>query len=364
MEVLDGGTGELSVPPSRPLVRLPMLFGRIADFGRSKEALFWKVAGRGAALVPLGALVLIITILGIKALPSMKVNGLHFFTSSAWKPGSTYATTVHTHGVAHPSGSSYGIWPLIVGTLQTSAIAVVLAVPISLGAAFALTERLPSWLSRPLGLAIEILAGIPSVIIGLWGVLILGPVLSQHVYPLVANHMPDVPVLRYFRGPSGHGEGLATAGIVLTLMIVPIITATTRDLFNQVPALPKEGAVALGMTDSEVARKVTLPWVRSGIIGATVLGLGRALGETIALAMVTGAALNTVSSNAFGTMGTIATTIVTQLDSSFTDGTGFATSALAEAALALAVITVGVGVVARLVIVRTSRNGAPVGRAA
>jgi phosphate transport system permease protein len=316
-----------------------------------------------AATVPLVMLVAVVAVLGIKALPSIKVNGLHFFTGSSWKPGSTYGSTVHTNGVAHPMGSSYGIWPLIVGTLQTSAIAVVLAVPISLGAAFALTERLPSWLSRPLALAIEILAGIPSVIIGLWGVLTLGPLLAQHVYPIVANHMPDVPVLRYFRNPTGHGEGLATSGLVLTLMIVPIITATTRDLFNQVPPLPQEGAVALGMTDAEVARRVTIPWVRSGIIGATVLGLGRALGETIAMAMITGAALNTISPNIYGTMGTIAAAIVTQLDSAYTDGTGFAISALAEAALVLAVITVAVNVVARLIISRTSRNGAPVGRA-
>ena len=104
--------------------------------------------------------------------------------------------------------------------------------------------------------------------------------------------MPDVPVLRYFRNPVGSGEGLLSAGIVLALMIVPIITSTTRDLFLQVPPLPKEGASALGMTDWEVANKVTLPWVRSGIIGATVLGLGRALGETIAIAMIGGAALH------------------------------------------------------------------------
>lgn len=317
-----------------------------------------------AATIPLAALVFILVVLAVKATPSIKVNGLHFFTGSAWKPGSTYGATVHTDGVAHPLGSSYGILPLIVGTLQTSAIAVILAVPISLGAAFALTERLPGWLSRPLAFAVEILAGIPSVIIGLWGVLTLGPVLAQHVYPIVANHMPDVPVLSYFRSPTGHGEGLLTAGLVLGLMIVPIITATTVNLFAQVPPLPKEGGLALGMTDAEVARRVTVPWVRSGIIGATVLGLGRALGETMAVAMISGAALSTVSSNIYGTMGTIAAAIVTQLDSSYTDGTGFATSALAEAALVLAAITVATAVIARLIIARTSRHSAPVGRAA
>ncbi|MHB8431974.1 MAG: phosphate ABC transporter permease subunit PstC, partial [Acidimicrobiales bacterium] len=328
---------------------------------RGRSGLF-RGAARVAATLPLLALAGTITILTVKALPSIRVNGLHFLTGSAWRPGSTYGATVRTNGVEHPLGASYGIWPLIVGTLQTSVIAVVLAVPISIGAAFALTERMPAWLSRPLSLAVEILAGIPSVILGLWGVLTLGPFLAQHVYPLVADHVPDVPVLRYFRGPTGHGEGLATSGLVLTMMIVPIITATTRDLFRQVPNLPKEGATALGMTDAETARRVTVPWVRTGIIGATVLGLGRALGETIAVAMISGAALNSISTNIYGTMGTIAAAIVTQLDSAYTDGTGFAISALAEAALVLAVITVGVNLTARLVISRSGRLTAPVGR--
>jgi len=338
------------------------VFRRMSSFGRSHETWAWKWTGWAAAAVPLFALTFTVIVLLVKAWPSIRVNGGFFVSGSAWKPGNTYGATVYTHGVAHPLGSSYGAWPLIVGTLQTSGIAVVLALPISLGAAFALTEQLPSWLARPLAFAVEILAGIPSVIIGLWGVLTLGPYLAQHVYPIIADHVPDVPVLRYFRNPVGHGEGLATSGIVLALMIIPIITATTRDLFVQVPPLPKEGAIALGMTNSEVARRMTIPWVRSGIIGATVLGLGRALGETIAVAMVSGAALNTIAPNIYGTMGTIAAAIVTQLDSAYTDGTGFAVSALAEAALVLAAITIAANVIARLIINRTSRNGAPVGR--
>jgi len=139
-------------------------------------------------------------------------------------------------------GSSFGAWPLILGTIQTSAVAVVIALPISIGAAFALTERLPRWVSQPLGFAVELLAGFPSVIIGLWGILTFGPFLARHVYPHIADHMPDVPVLRYFRNPVGHGEGLLTAGIVLALMIVPIITATTRDLFGQIPPCPRRAA--------------------------------------------------------------------------------------------------------------------------
>jgi phosphate transport system permease protein len=310
----------------------------------------------------MAALIFCVTILAIKAVPAIKVNGWYFLYGSKWNVGSGYGATVVTDGVAHPKGAQFGAWPLIAGTLQTSFIAVVIALPISIGGAFALTERLPAWISRPLGFAVDILAGIPSVIIGLWGVLTLGPFLANHVYPPIANNMPDVPILSYWRGPTGHGEGLLTAGIVLALMIVPIITATTRELFLQVPPLPKEGAEALGMTDFEVANKVTLPWVRSGIIGATVLGLGRALGETIAVAMISGSIVGQVAPNIYGTMTTIAATIVTSLDGAQGEGTGFFLSTLAEAALILAAISVVVNIMSRMIVKRTGRMVAPTGR--
>ena len=224
--------------------------------------------------LPLAALVFAVSVLAVKAWPAVRVNGWYFLYGRNWTYGNGYGAVVHTHGVAHPMGAQFGAWAIIWGTVVSSLIAIVIAVPLSIGAAFALTERMPTWISRPLGFTIEILAGIPSVVIGLWGILTFGPWLAKHVFPVIADNMPDVPVLRYFRNPVGHGEGLLSAGIVLALMIVPIITSTTRDLFLQVPPLPKEGAFALGMTDWEVANKVTLPWVRSGIIGATVLGLG------------------------------------------------------------------------------------------
>jgi phosphate transport system permease protein len=336
---------------------------RIADAARANEERAWHWSARVAVILPLAALVFAVTVLAIKAWPAIRVNGFYFLTGSIWNYGNRYGTTVHTHGVAHPQGSQFGAWPIIAGTLQSSAIAIILAVPISIGAAFALTERLPGWVSRPLGFAIEILAGIPSVVIGLWGLLTLGPFLAHHVYPLVADHMPDVPVLNEFRNPVGEGEGLLTAGIVLGLMIVPIIASTTRDLFLQVPSLPKEGGEALGMTDWEVAQKISLPWVRSGIIGATVLGLGRALGETIAVAMIGGSALR-LAPNIYSPFTTIAATILTQLDGALSDGTGFVVATLAELGLVLAVISVGVNLAARLIITRSSRLGAPVGRGA
>ncbi len=147
-------------------------------------------------------------------------------------------------------------------------------------------------------------------------------------------------------------------------MIVPIICATTLDLFRRIPPLPKEGGEALGMTDWEVSRRITLPWVRGGVVGATVLGLGRALGETIAVAMISGSVTGAVASNIYGTMTTMAATIVSQLDGSGTDATGFWTATLAEAGIVLAVISVAVNLAARLIVRRTSRLGAPVGRAA
>jgi phosphate transport system permease protein len=263
--------------------------------------------------------------------------------------------------VEHPLGADYGAWAVIAGTLQSSFIALIIAVPISIGAAFALTERLPQWLGSFLRFGIELLAGIPSVLIGLWGILTLGPLLARDVYPIIANHVPDVPFFDWFRGPVGHGEGLLTSGLVLAMMIVPIITATSRNLFAQVPPLPKEGGEALGMTDWEVTRKITIPWVRTGLIGATVLGLGRALGETIAVAMVSGALLDTITPNIYGTMGTVAATIVTQLDGAFTDGTGFAVRTLAELAVVLAIVSLIVNALARLIVNRTGHMAAPTG---
>jgi phosphate transport system permease protein len=362
MATLEGAADQQSAAPGRHVeLRRPPRLARMAGVLRAGETGAWKWGARLAALLPFAALAFVVAVLAVKAYSAVEVNGIGFFTGAAWKIGSTYAATTRTDGVAHPVGSSYGAWPLIAGTLQTSAIAVIIALPISIGCAFALTERLPRWVSRPLGFAIELLAGVPSVVLGLWGVLTFGPALSKTLYPFIADHLPNVPVLSFFKGTVGHGEGLLTGSLVLTLMIVPIITATTADLFRQVPSLPKEGGEALGMTDFEVANRITLRWVRSGIIGATVLGLGRALGETMALVLTVGAIFQ-LAPNVYSPMSTIAAAIATQLDSSLTDGTGFAVASIAELALVLAVISVFVNLVARWIVHRTSRLGGPVGR--
>jgi phosphate transport system permease protein len=249
-----------------------------------------------------------------------------------------------------------------VGTLITSAIALIVGVPISIGAALAIVERLPKRLSNAVGIFLELLAGIPSVIIGLWGALTFGPIIAHDITPYIARNMPDVPVLDYFRGAVGSGQGMLTSGLILAIMIIPIVAATARDLIRQVPILPREGAMALGMSDAQTARKVTLPWVSSGIIGAVVLGLGRALGETMAVAMCCGVNLTSVASNLYGSMTTISATIVTQLDSAESDGTGFNVRTIAELALVLMVITLAVNVAARLLVRKVSGTALPVGR--
>ena len=320
-----------------------------------------------AALIPLAALAAIVAVLAWKAYPAIKFNGFGFFSRTRWNFGNENVPPVKTGGVLHPGGTgplgtSYGALPLIAGTLETSVIALLFAVPISIGAALAVVEKLPRRISNGVGMFLEVLAGIPSVVFGLWGALTFGPILARDVDPLIANHMPDVPVLDFFRGPIGQGEGLLTSGLVLAVMIIPIVAATSRDLLRQVPRLPKEGALALGMTDWEVAQKVSLPWVRVGIIGASVLGLARALGETMAVAMVSGSITGQVPPNLYQGMTTIAATIVQTLDGALSDGTGFAVRALAELALVLAVITLLTNVGARLLVRKVAGTALPVGR--
>lgn len=327
-----------------------------------RRGLILRWLGGIGAVIPLLALGFILVVLLVDAIPAIRVNGLGFFTKSIWSPGGYSSTIVSTDGVKHLSGSDFGALPEIAGTLISSAIALIVGVPISVGAALAIVERLPRRLANAVGIFLELLAGIPSVVVGLWGALTFGPFIARHITPVIARNMPDVPVLNYFRGSPGYGEGLLTSGLVLAVMIIPIVAATTRDLIRQVPILPREGAVALGMSDAQTARRVTLPWVGSGIVGAVVLGLGRALGETIAVAMCCGVALSAVPGNIYATMTTISATIVTQLDSALSDGTGFAVKSLAELALVLMVITLLVNVAARFLVRRVSGTALPVGR--
>lgn len=242
------------------------MLARAGEVGRAGPAIRW-LGGIGA-VIPLLALVLVLVVLVIEAMGAIRLNGLHFFTATEWNPGNTYGETVVTDGVAHPVGAYYGALPLIVGTLATSAIALIIAVPVSVGAALVIVERLPKRLAEAVGIVLELLAGIPSVVVGLWGAMTFGPFIAHHIAPVIAHNAPDVPVLNYLRGDPGNGEGMLVSGLVLAVMVVPIIATTTHDLFRQVPVLPREGAIALGMSNWECVRRVTLPWVSSGIVDA------------------------------------------------------------------------------------------------
>jgi phosphate transport system permease protein len=345
----DGGA---ATPPLR------RLGGTLRAWIRNGDVIRWL--GRGGAVVPVLMLGFVLVTLVIKAIPAVRYSGWDFFTGTTWNFGSQYGKSVTSDGLTHLSGEKYGALPDILGTLATSAIALIIAVPVSIGAALVIVERLPRQVASLVGGFLELLAGIPSVIIGLWGALTFGPFIAHNIAPIIADHVPDWPGLGFLRGDTGSGQGLLTSGLILAVMCIPIIAATSRDLIRGVPLLPREGAIALGMSDSECARKVTLPWVGAGIVGAVVLGLGRALGETIAVAMVCGVALGSLPTNLYAGMITIAANIVQFLDTAITDPMDI--SAFAELALILMVITLSANVIARLLVRRVSGTALPVGR--
>jgi phosphate transport system permease protein len=315
------------------------------------------------AVIPLFGLVAMLGVLFYKAWPAIQYNGWGFFSRSTWDTGNLNVKISHAGGIAHPIGASYGAFPFVIGTLESSGIAIVLGFPIAVGAAILIVEKLPRRPSAAIGLCLEVLAGIPSAVIGLWGLFALGPWLATNIYPAL-THLPNVPILNIFRTPVLHpnGEGLLTGGIVLAAMIVPIIAATSRDLLRSVPETTKEGAEALGMTGAEAFWTVQARWIRGGVVGAAVLGLGRALGETIAIALVSGSSPY-LASNIYASMSTIAAQIVTTLDDALGDPSGLAVYTLAELALILFVITLVVNIGARLIVKRFARGGSalPVG---
>src|ERR1700722_1228353 len=183
---------------------------------------FIRWLGFGGSLIPTLMLVLILAVLLIKAWPAIQINGWGFFTKSVWHTGDQYGSTVKSHGLTYLSGENYGAWPQIVGTLETSLIALIIAVPVSLGAALVIVERLPRRLASLVGGFLELLAGIPSVVIGLWGALTFGPFIAHHIAPFIANNMPDVPPFSYFGGSTGNGQGLLVSSLVLAVMVIPI----------------------------------------------------------------------------------------------------------------------------------------------
>jgi phosphate transport system permease protein len=287
---------------------------------------------RAAAMAVLLVLGGIMVALVAGAWPALSAFGPNFVFSEAWNPVT----------------EQFGALAPIYGTLVTSAIAMTIGVPVSLGIAIFLTELCPIPLRRPIGTAIELLAGIPSIVFGFWGLFVLAPFLQRNIQPAIISAFGSVPGLsNLFAGPP-YGIGMLTAGLILGIMVLPFIAAIMRDIFDTVPPMLKESAYGLGCTTWEVTRNVVLPYTRTGVIGAIMLGLGRALGETMAVTFVIGNA-HRISVSLFAP----ATTISAAIANEFTEAVGgLYTSALIALGLLLFVITFIVLAAARLLLLR------------
>jgi len=259
-----------------------------------QDFLFHKVTFSFAFLVLL-VLVGIMVSLVIGAWPAFEKFGPGFVARIEWDP----------------VNSEYGALIAIAGTLVTSFLALLLAFPVSFGIALFLTEICPVWLKRPLGTAVELLAGVPSIIYGMWGLFVFAPFFADHVQPLLQATLGQIPVFgELFQGPM-MGIGMLTAGIILAVMIIPFIASVMRDVFETCPAVLKESAYALGCTRWEVVRKIVLPYTRVGVVGGVMLGLGRALGETMAITFVIGNA-HKLSWSLFSAGNSIASTLANE----------------------------------------------------
>lgn len=299
------------------------------------DAIFRFIA-LAAAVTVLVIFAGVITSLVIGAAPAMKAFGFTFIIEEAWRP-----TREH-----------FGALAPIYGTLVTSAIAMIIALPVGIGIAVFLTELCPRPLRRPVGIAIELLAGIPSIIYGIWGFFVFAPWFQLHVQEPVALALADIPVLGTLFGGATFGIGTFTAGLILSIMILPFIAAVTRDVLETVPSVLKEASYGLGATSWEVMWKVCLPFCSTGVVGGAMLALGRALGETMAVTFVIGNA-HRIAPSLFAPGTSISAAIANE----FTEATGdLYRSALIELGLLLFVITFIVLSCAQLMLLRLERN--------
>jgi phosphate transport system permease protein len=253
---------------------------------------------------------------------------------------------VSVAGVKAMEGASYGMLVFFIGTLLSSGLALLIGAPLSLGVAIFLSEFAPARVSTVASFFVELLAGIPSIVFGFWGFIVLGPYLLKNVEPSISRFLGFIP----FLGGHVYSYGLPTSGIVLALMIVPIIASISRDAMSQAPTDLREAGQALGMTKWEITRKVVLPYAKTAIVGSIVLGLGRALGETMAVAMVSQSAVNIVPKSLYYPINSIAAFMAQTLDSAFTDPTSMEVYALVELAVVLFAITTIINVLARLLV--------------
>jgi phosphate transport system permease protein len=294
-------------------------------------------AARGAAILTLGLLLGILASLVVGAWPAISKYGLGFLTSSVWDPVQ----------------NEYGGLVMIYGTLATSFIALLIAVPVSFGIALFLTELSPAWLKRPLGTAIELLAAVPSIVYGMWGLLVFGPILATYVQQPLQTVFSGVPYLgALFSGPPV-GIGILSAGIILAIMIIPFIASVMRDVFEVTPVMLKESAYALGSTTWEVVSRVVLPFTRAGVVGGIMLGLGRALGETMAVTFVIGNFNQLDSLSLFQAANSITSALANEFPEA---GEGLHQAALIYLGLVLFFITFVVLSLSKLMLARLSRS--------
>ena len=303
---------------------------------RIGDWLFFNLTRFFAALT-LVLLAGIIVSLIFGAWPAIERFGLGFLTSQDW----------------NPPKERFGALIPMYGTVITSLIALIIAVPVSFGIALFLTELSPVWLRRPLGTAIELLAAIPSIVYGMWGLLVFAPLFAEYFQPLLAATLGKLPLVgALFDGPA-IGVGLLAAGIILAIMIIPFIASVMRDVFEVTPDMLKESAYGLGATTWEVVWNVVLPYTKVGVVGGIMLGLGRALGETMAVTFVIGNTnlLNSISLFSPGN------SITSTLANEFAEATpGIYTASLIELGLLLFVITMAVLVASKLLLLRLSKQ--------
>jgi len=302
----------------------------------SVDRLFALLA-RAAALLTLALLAGIVVALLWGAWPAIHAYGLGFAFSNVWDPVQ----------------GEYGGLALIYGTLASSIIALVIAVPVSFGIALFLTELAPVWLKRPLGTAIELLAAVPSIVYGMWGLMVFGPIFANWVQQPLQKWFGNIPAVGALVSGPPAGIGLLAAGIILAIMIIPFIAAVMRDVFETTPALAKESAYALGCTTWEVVWKVVMPWTRGATLGAIMLGLGRALGETMAVTFVIGNMNQLRSPSLFEAAGSITSALANEFAEA---GEGLHQASLIYLGLVLFAITFAVLVLSRLLLARLKQR--------
>jgi phosphate transport system permease protein len=333
--------GGLAVTDAAALVSM----SEIAAAGRDRRKVLRRLqlSDSGFRLLTLCSAAAVLVILGgvilslvLGSLPAIREFGFSFLANQSWNPVT----------------DKFGALAAVYGTLVTSVLAMIIAIPVGIGIAIFLTELCPPSLRRPIGIAIELLAGIPSIIYGIWGLFVLAPFVQQYVEPALIAIFGPIPVLStLFAGPP-YGIGIFTASFILAIMVLPFITAISRDVFETVPPVLKEAAFGIGCTTWEVVRKVVIPYARLGVIGGIMLGLGRALGETMAVTFVIGNA-HKISGSLLAPGTTISATIANE----FTEAVGDVyTSALIELGLILFVITFIVLAASRLMLMRVQRR--------